>query len=61
MGKHSWTLAVALEAVGIASLTGGIVIEAVTGADIGYIIITSSSLLIAAGSLLYAKVIRRKE
>ena len=48
--------AIAVEVLGIAVVSAGIGVETVTGADIGLIIITAGSAVIAAGSLFYAKV-----
>lgn len=57
--KTSKVLAIALETIGIVVVIVGINIEFVTGAHIGYVIITSGASLIAIGSLIFAKVIRR--
>ncbi len=54
------TLAIALESVGICAIIGGIVFEAQTHAPVGFIIIASGSVLIAGGSLIWAKLVRRK-
>lgn len=51
-------LAIALEAVGIVAIIIGIAIEAIMQADIGFIAITGGSAIIAAGGLLWAKLIR---
>jgi len=51
------TLAIALEAVGAVTIMVGIVIEVTAGAALGYIIITSGSLGIAVGSLIFAKLL----
>ena len=53
------TLAIALEAVGISAIIGGIVFEVQVQADIGFVIITGGAVFIAAGGLLYAKIFRR--
>jgi len=52
-------LAIALESVGIVAIIIGIAIEAVMHADIGFIAITGGSVIIAAGGLLWAKLIKR--
>lgn len=52
-------LAIALEAVGICAIIAGISIEALMHADIGFIAITGGSVIIAAGGLLWAKLIRK--
>ena len=49
-------LAIALESVACCAVIAGICVEAIMGADIGFIIITAGSLGVAAGSILYAKV-----
>lgn len=56
----SRTLAIALEAVGICVVVSGIVIETTMHAQLGFILITGGSALIASGGLLWAKIIRRK-
>jgi len=57
--KDSKLLAIALEAVGISAVTLGIAIEATMHAQIGFVIITTGSALIASGGLLWAKIIKR--
>lgn len=57
--KISKHLAIALETVGIVVMVVGINIEVVTGAHIGYVVMTSGAALIALGALIFAKVIRR--
>lgn len=52
-------LAIALEAVGIVAIIIGIAIEAIMQANIGFIAITGGSVVIAAGGLLWAKIIRK--
>jgi len=52
-------LAIALETVGVVAIIVGIGIEAVMKADAGFITITVGSLLIAAGSLLWAKFLKK--
>jgi len=52
-------LAIALEAVGVSAIIAGICIEVTMRADIGLIAITVGSVGIAAGSLLWAKIIKR--
>lgn len=59
--KDSKTLAIALESVGISAIIGGIVIEVILRAPIGFIIITTGSLIVTAGGLLWTKIIRRNE
>jgi len=56
----SRTLAIALEAVGICVVVSGIVIETTMHAQIGFVIITAGSVLIASGAMVWAKIIRRK-
>ena len=57
--KDGKILAIALEAVGISAVILGIAIETTMHAQIGFIIITSGSVLIAGGGLLFAKIIRK--
>lgn len=52
-------LAIALESVGICAIIIGVVVEFITKADIGFIVITGGSAIIAAGGLLWAKLIRK--
>jgi len=54
-------LAVALEAVGICAVLIGIGIEVYFEADVGFICITGGSAVVAFGSLVFAKLIRRKD
>jgi len=57
--KDSKTLAIALESVGISAIIAGIVTEAIMHAPIGFIIITTSSLFITTGGLLWTKIMRK--
>lgn len=51
-----YIFAVLIELVGIVLVTGGLVYEYMAKADLGYVIITAGSVLIAAGSMIFAKV-----
>lgn len=51
-------LAVALELVGIATVGGGIGIELSMKADVGFVLITGGSCLIAIGGVLWGKFVR---
>ena len=53
-------LAVIVEIVGIAIAGIGVGVEVATGAGLGYLLITGGSALVAAGGLLFAKVVRRR-
>ena len=48
------------ESFGIAAILSGLIYEMQTGADVGYIFITLGSCLVAIGSLIQAKILRRK-
>lgn len=52
-------LAIALEAVGICAIISGLVTEFMTQADVGFALITSGSAIVALGSLVWAKLLRR--
>lgn len=52
--------ALALELFGILLVATGITIELIMKADIGYILITTGSVTVATGAMLYSKVLRRK-
>jgi len=52
-------LAIALETVGVIGIIAGIAVEATMQADIGFVIISSGSVLIATGALVWAKLIKR--
>ncbi len=47
-----------IEVVGISVVSGGICYELASGEPIGFVIITVGSVIIATGSLMYAKVYR---
>ena len=51
--------AIIVELVGIATIGAGIGIEISMHADLGYMLITGGSLVLAGGSLLWAKIMRR--
>jgi len=55
----SHTVAIVVEVVGISVTSGGIIFEYLSGEHIGFVVITVGSVLIAAGSLFYAKVYSR--
>lgn len=48
-----------IEIVGISIVTTGICYELVTHEHLGYLMITSGSLTVAIGSLIYAKIYKR--
>ncbi|MDO9334112.1 MAG: histidine kinase [Dehalococcoidales bacterium] len=55
-------LSIVTEMVGIIGISTGVGVELATHADYGYGIITVGSLFVAAGGLLFAKIIpKRKE
>jgi len=53
------TLAIALETVGCCVVLAGIIIEVITRAPLGYVIITCGALTVAAGGMIFAKIIRK--
>jgi len=48
------------ECVGVLIILSGLIYEIKTGADVGYIFITLGSCLVAIGSLIQAKILRRR-
>ncbi|AQU05310.1 histidine kinase [Dehalococcoides mccartyi] len=52
-------LAIALETVGCCITLAGVVTEFITGADYGYVIITGGALMVAFGSMIFAKCVKR--
>ncbi len=52
------TLAVALETVGICAALIGIGIEVYYEADVGFVLITAGAVVVATGSLIFAKLTR---
>jgi len=54
-------LAIALESVGVSGIIAGITIECIMRADVGYVVITAGSLAVAAGGLIWAKLVKHKE
>ncbi len=56
--KLTKVLAVALEAVGMCIVLVGIVIEVSYQAHIGFVLITSGSVVIAGGGMIFAKLVR---
>jgi hypothetical protein len=52
-------LAIAVEAIAIPVLGVGIGIEAASGAETGYIVISIGACLVALGGFIWAKVLRR--
>jgi hypothetical protein len=60
-GKMMQLLAISLELIGITSIGTGIGIELITGADIGIIVITIGSCLVAGGGVIWGKFIKREK
>lgn len=58
--KLTRVLAVCLETVGIIGILVGISIEVVYKADIGFICITGGSVIVAAGGMIFAKLMKGK-
>lgn len=56
--NKSYLSAVVVELVGITVVSGGIVFEYLSGEPIGFVVITVGSVIVAVGSLFYAKVYR---
>lgn len=54
----SYALPISIELAGILFLVMGIVVEIVTRAELGYILISVGSAFIAIGSLIWAKVFK---
>jgi len=52
-------LAIALEAVGIAAVSVGLAIEVVLHGDVGFMVVTGGSLVVAAGAMIFAKLLRK--
>jgi len=48
-------LAIVLESIGIIGVVTGITIEAILHADVGFVVITVSSVIIASGGLIWIK------
>ncbi|KKM75706.1 hypothetical protein LCGC14_1387520 [marine sediment metagenome] len=58
MRMKFWYIAVFVECVGVAAVISGITVEFIYEAHVGFTFITSGSLLVAAGGLLYNKFLR---
>jgi hypothetical protein len=56
---HKKLLPIALELVGISVIGTGIGIEIALGADLGYMLITTGSLMVAAGGVIWGKFMRQ--
>ena len=59
IGRRALIAAVALEVLGIALTGGSIGVEIATRAELGYVLITGGSCLIAAGGVIFAKFMKR--
>lgn len=57
--SRMFILSAVLEVMGIGAIGTGVGIEVAMGADVGYLAITMGSGVVAAGGLLFAKVVRR--
>jgi hypothetical protein len=58
MGRRLFILAVGIELVGIGLVGSGIGYEMATGADLGYVLITGGSILVAAGGVIFGKFVK---
>ena len=54
-------IATAIELIGIITVSSGIGFEIATGAELGYVLITMGSVIIAGGGLIFAKIIRSRK
>ena len=54
------TLAIALETLGVIAIIVGVAVEATLRAPIGFVAITGGAALIAAGGLIWTKLMRKK-
>jgi hypothetical protein len=59
-GALSYAIPVSIELAGIFVLLIGIAVEISTGGDIGHILISVGSAVIAVGSVLWAKILKLK-
>lgn len=59
MPKKEWFLAISLEMVGACVVSAGIIVEVATGAEIGYVVITTGALTGMIGAMLFAKIFRK--
>jgi hypothetical protein len=59
-GALSYAIPVSIELAGIFVLLIGIAVEISTGGDIGHILISVGSAVIAVGSVLWAKILKVK-
>jgi len=53
-------LPIALELMGIAAIGAGIGVEIAAHADVGWVLVTTGSLLVAAGGVIYGKFMRKE-
>ena len=56
--KVSLIAAIGLESVGACVGLGGIIVEYITKADIGYCLITGGAVLVTLGGMIFAKLIK---
>lgn len=57
--NNAYIYALSIEVVGIALVSGGIVFEYLSGEPIGFIVFNIGCVVVAAGSLFYAKIYRQ--
>ncbi len=58
--KITKVMAVCFYMVGICVVLAGIAVEVAMGDDIGFVLITVGSVIVAGGCVLYAQMVRRK-
>jgi len=56
--RRWWKASVVVELLGITATSVGIGVEVAMTADIGFLLITAGSVLIATGSLMFSKIFR---
>ena len=56
--KLTKVMAVCFWAVGIIVVLAGIAVEVAMGADMGFILITAGSVVVAGGAMIFAKLVR---
>ena len=57
----SYAVPIAIELAGMFLLVLGIAVELTTQADLGYVLISTGSALLAGGSLIWSKILKAKE
>jgi len=60
-GPVAYAVPLAVEIAGMFLVSVGIAVEIATGGDLGYALISTGSMMVAGGSVIWAKILRKRK